>query len=186
MKHTMLLFAMIGLILTGCATVHMTEPLGAALAEPLDKAAWEGTWLVRAALEKERTPVEVRMVDATSGTLRMAFFEENKDRLQMTTATLAVRKAGEFFVISMKDKNMENEASPWLLVGKARIKKDFAVIWAPVPREIGKLVNAGKLPGTTQDESVKLERLTPAQHDAITSDTKLFAWDSPVILEKVN
>ncbi|MCE5228950.1 hypothetical protein LLG95_05060 [bacterium] len=186
----LMMFALFMIMISGCATVRMTEPLGRPLAKPLDPNAWNGTWLARGGLNKERTPLVVRVADATSGTLRMAWIEDEKDKFQMKTANLVVRQSGPWLVMSMSslDPNDAGEnGTPWWLVGIVKAGQGNGLIWAPNVKEFGEMVKAGKLPGTSRDENtVFLKKLKPAQQDMITSTTALFAWDSPAVLEKID
>ncbi len=190
MNARLLLIAMLGLMSAGCATVHMAEPLGGPLDKPLDPAAWNGTWLAREGLGRDRSPILVRVADPTSGTLRIAWIEDEKDGFKLRTASLVVRRLEPTLALCMKDTNPEykerNEA-PWLLLGRLKIAPGRGLLWAPETHAFSAMVKAGKLPGTSKDENtVILRRLKPDQQDAITSSSATFAWDAPTVLEKID
>lgn len=157
-------------VIAGCANVYSTGPMGET---PFVVKAdeWQGTWV-----HKDGS-VDIKVIDATSGRLQVAWIENMK----LASHNVQLLQAGERLFGSVEDDGNTNKYL-WGLVKK---DKNQIVIWTPSVSRFKILVEDHTLPGTvSKDKDVMLGNLTGEHYAVITSETRgiLFDWDSPVIL----
>ncbi|MEN6625896.1 MAG: hypothetical protein ABFD69_06700 [Candidatus Sumerlaeia bacterium] len=182
----------LGLVLiTGCRTLELDEPIGTPVKHPLEASEFEGKWVLHRGDEK--IPFVAKVDDASSGTLGVAWLDVEKKEFFMSTGDVVIRELGGKKIVNLKvypPANAKNEADrkpEWILFGRIEIRKDQGLIWYPNVDGFEKLIEAGKLPGKTKsNDTVRLNKLSPAQLDLITSNSStLFMWEEPMRLEKL-
>lgn len=159
----------------GCNAVYSTKPVGE---KSVSAAAedWDGTWIA----STMSTPVTLQVTDAQKGLLKAVWIE----KMSLESCEVQLLESGEWMFGTVKDKDQIN------LFVWGRIKKDGnqIIVWFPSVSRIKDLVQAGKLPGTVdEDGDVTLGDLK-AEHLArlTNAESPLFEWEEPLVLVRLS
>jgi hypothetical protein len=181
----MLVSAIVGgvlVVLGACSSVTTPSPLGEKPVE-LRSEEWNGLWR-----GPEKSFVIVQVENATSGTLRIAFPENEDSPLNLTSATIALRESNNWVFASIKnDKDDKDKSDEWTWLRVVK-NEDTMVVYAPRVDRFVKLVEDKLLPGAVDGNNVKLGALRPEHLNLITSEDKgaLFNWEEPLVLTRLN
>ncbi len=161
-------------ITCGCNSVITKRAVGEEPAKIVTKD-WEGNWL------GPDGAVNIKVVDANRGLLRVAWLEDDQNKAVMKTAKIELRGSGEWlFANTEAEDKGERGGYAW-----ARIKNEDRqiIVWLPDDKAFAQLVTDGVLPGTLDGENVILEELEPRYLKMITSAERgvPFSWHKPLV-----
>ena len=160
-------------LLAACDSVTTDGPIGTPVA--IDASQWEGIWL------HEESAITIRVVDAAAGELESAWIETKNDGLVMERQRGQIRQAGQWQFAVMP---AEGEADTQrYFLARALMEDGRLILWTANPAAFRAAVETGRLPGTVEDDDVRL----PAPDDAlveklIADGPTLFDWESPLVL----
>ena len=172
------------LFVTGCSSVYVSQPIGEK-PHVLDKADWEGYWLVHPELDKKPNMLHVKVVDANEGRLQLACFDEDATSLKIYEATVRESGSNGLLFITMPDPDGGEKLGRmlWGCLGRG---EDLALVWVPDAEKFGKLVRDGKLRGKLVEKNVFLEPPTAEELKILVTDSRsLFYWGAPAICHRV-
>ena len=175
---TLLLFA------SGCSVVYVSQPIGEK-PHVLDKADWEGYWLVYPELGKKPNMLHVKVIDANEGQMQLAGLDEDATSLKIYEATVRESGSNGLLFITMPDPDggEKPERRVWGCLGRG---EDLALFWVPDAEKFGKLVRDGKLRGKLVEKNVFLEPPTAEELKVLVTDSRsLFYWGAPAICHRV-
>jgi hypothetical protein len=173
------LFAVIILLLAmaACTEVSSIFPVGENSVS-VKPEEWNGKWIV---VPSDDEFAKIEALPGQDGMLRVTGFSHGKEDKPMN-ALLRVTNNGWMFANVATD---DNSRYYWALI--RNVEGNTIYVWLPNFARSKKLVEAGTLPGETQENSVSLDLLRPEHLKIITEEHGvLFDWDQPLVLKKVD
>ncbi|MCI5208171.1 MAG: hypothetical protein D3910_05140 [Candidatus Electrothrix sp. ATG2] len=174
-------------LLTGCAVVTSDNIIGNAPTQ-LSPENWNGTW------RNEDTVLQVKVLDAENGLIKIAWFEDKDKDLQADSITVQIRKGEKWEYLTLL------EGSIYKDIGKycwGRVKKESKrlLFWFPDPERFEQAVQAKILTGEVM--KTKKEN-TPSTHIKLSGPAQdiirqvesgkgdYFLWDTPLTFLKID
>jgi hypothetical protein len=177
------------LLVGGCGTVTSATPVGDQVVA-IESEDLDGAWL-----GPKGTPLELRIVDAQNGVVRIT---EIGDKGEVESLDVHFRRSdnaiGPYWLWSVKLSDFAKDTDyPGYLWGIAKRDSEQIVFWLAQARTFRALVESGALPGEVSDDAVHLGQLTAQQlwlihdEDSVMSfipgpKLALFHWDEPFVL----
>lgn len=158
-------------LVAGCT--YSLEPLGTEPAT-IDPAEWEGAWQ---ASDEDVPPLEVEVIDATNGQLRVTGFDDEGERHEVDAY---VRRLGELTVVSVPllgIEDIEFDGYAWVLVA---LDGNVATILSPDTRAFRELVDGGWLPGDHDDDDLIIGFLEPHHLELIAERRTTLFGDAQI------
>ena len=201
------LAAIFALFCSACVPVMVKAPAGD---EPVHLRAqqWEGVWMAHGTRLSGNFPgnflmAKVTVIDAEKGWLRAEITTEGKERLQVTTTDVYVRRAGRWMLLSMRwpDNNFflssprEAPLFKGYVWGRVELNENMLLVWAPRGERFYDWVQKGVIEGRIQYEKpetqtnawVEIDRLGTQTLEQFEASESMPAdyWLSPVVYVRV-
>jgi len=171
-RYLKLAFVAVLLTVSGCNQVICKRPVGEKPAK-IVAAEWEGNWI------GPDGAIAIKVVDADSAALQVAWLEDEAGQLAMKTAAVELRESGDWLFANTR---ADGETRGYLW---ARIKKENRqiLLWEPDEKLFAKLVRDGIFSGRVDQNNVILEELKSEHLNLIRSGERgvPFTWDQPLI-----
>jgi hypothetical protein len=175
-------------ILAGCTTVHVGAPVGQ-LPAALDPADWNGTWCAAAGLvlqpgtwvlaAPDDDCLVLTVVDPAAGILDVASSSDPGDSWRAHLRRVRDDPASAFV-------SVEDGAAAFTFELRARRDGNAVIAWSVSGTAVAAEVEAGRLAGRVEEESVYLDTGAPGTLERLASDGGgLFDWTHPVVLVRV-
>lgn len=186
---TILLLIVSALLVAGCAVVTSENIIGDTPVQ-LSPEAWDGTW------KNEDTALQLKVLDAEKGLLKIAWFEDKDGELKPESLTVQIRKGEQWEYLTLLEGELYNDLTLekycW---GRIEKQGKRILFWLPNPERFELAVQSNALEGKVI--KVKKENY-PSTHVKLTgSPQKLiqqvesgggeyFLWDKPLTLLKID
>jgi hypothetical protein len=172
----LVLFALFS-ILCGCQSVESYYLVGEAPSS-IEPGKWNGKWMVVPSGDESEV-VEIQVLDAQTGTLRISWTEKDGEAKAMNCF---LRGSGDWMFANLS----EPEKAEYLW-GRVKNSGDGLILaWPPSFEKFKDLVEKGALPGEVRGSTVYLKQLQAGHLKLIQSDehAPLFEWTSPMVLTR--
>lgn len=195
-KSTTWLAVLSALALSACDTVSSPTPLGLEPAA-IEAEEWAGRWF------NAEGHLDLEVVDAANGLLRVRYDDDGEQR----EMDLQLRSAAGWTFANVTEEDFEEseglasspcspaetprpdipecEEQPHAYLW-ARVERntDAIIAWSPDAEAFVRLVEAGLVPGTVEEDDVTLGPLTAEHYEIITSSDHgvVLDWEHPMVL----
>ncbi|MCI5140453.1 MAG: hypothetical protein D3909_01705 [Candidatus Electrothrix sp. ATG1] len=173
--------------LAGCAVVTSKNIMGSAAVQ-LSPEAWNGMW------KNEDTVLQLKVIDAENGVVKIAWFEEDNNDVQPESITVQITKGEKWEYLTLLDGSLYKDIEKYCW---GRIEKEGKRIlfWFPDPEQFERAVQSNILNGKV----IKIKKENyPSTHVRLsgsvqkiikqveTGGADYFLWDKPLTFLRID
>jgi hypothetical protein len=166
-------------LLTGCANVFSTQPIGDKPYQ-IKEEDWKGVWF-----NKDAT-VSIKVVDGCNGVIKIAWVEWKDNEAKLEYYEVQLRQFEKWVFGNVKDTDVNGKGL--YLWAPIKLSGDQLIYWRPNAEKFRALGKNGKLPCREEGKTdCILGDLSPDHLKIMTSQTEglLYEWDEPVVFVRI-